>query len=435
MSMRNARALLARMMAEADNSSSDEERATAAADFSVTFAGRRQRQPPVVDLTISDEDDDEEDDAFDAFLVLQEHLGDDDDDDSNEALFGRGSTDGSAEDNLDLETSEASDSRGGEHDSDDDDEDDGMEEIGSPVRREFLAVRTRNGRRVILHDDDDSEEEEEGEEEEDNMVIVEPTFVYPALEASNETAPVHNTSVHAADAPPPSPVPAATAPTTPATSERTPRRGRKRRRSSRSKTEVVIKSQPTECPVCMEACTLSGPHRIVSLKCGHVFGQKCIERWLMERKKCPVCNHVVRKTDLRPLFSDHVAVIDSTDVENLTHKYEAEKSKRIQIQSELEHSKKQLQHMIEKRRDELFKWKRAYSELQRQLATERRRVQSVHADGAGHLFNGANAAAVNPAATAHSHSQLLTPQTAPQSTSNVVLSSDPIVIDGPYSQQ
>lgn len=71
----------------------------------------------------------------------------------------------------------------------------------------------------------------------------------------------------------------------------TNRTGRKRPRNemaSRENTDVVVvetkvvfKSQPTECTICIDACTLSGPHRLVALKCGHLFGKLCIERWVL----------------------------------------------------------------------------------------------------------------------------------------------------------
>ena len=32
------------------------------------------------------------------------------------------------------------------------------------------------------------------------------------------------------------------------------------------------------CPICFEPWTNSGEHRIASLKCGHFFGQSCIEK-------------------------------------------------------------------------------------------------------------------------------------------------------------
>ncbi|CAC5413882.1 E3 ubiquitin-protein ligase RFWD3 [Mytilus coruscus] len=34
------------------------------------------------------------------------------------------------------------------------------------------------------------------------------------------------------------------------------------------------------CPICFEEWTSSGNHRLASLKCGHLFGQSCIDKWL-----------------------------------------------------------------------------------------------------------------------------------------------------------
>lgn len=46
---------------------------------------------------------------------------------------------------------------------------------------------------------------------------------------------------------------------------------------------VVTKAEPTECTICYDSCTISGRHRLVSLKCGHLFGKKCVERWVQVR--------------------------------------------------------------------------------------------------------------------------------------------------------
>lgn len=34
----------------------------------------------------------------------------------------------------------------------------------------------------------------------------------------------------------------------------------------------------TICPICLDSWEISGPHRITSLKCGHLFGTSCIKR-------------------------------------------------------------------------------------------------------------------------------------------------------------
>uniref|UniRef100_K3WWP8 RING-type E3 ubiquitin transferase n=1 Tax=Globisporangium ultimum (strain ATCC 200006 / CBS 805.95 / DAOM BR144) TaxID=431595 RepID=K3WWP8_GLOUD len=161
------------------------------------------------------------------------------------------------------------------------------------------------------------------------------------------------------------------------------KKGRKRPRSE-TKTEdkdamalkpiVVIKAQATECTVCYDPCTISGRHRLVALKCGHLFGKKCIERWVLERKSCPNCNVPVRKADIRPLFSDHVAVVDNSGIEGMTQKYELERSKRIQAETELSRTKLQMQILtaeVKCHEDKALKWKKEFTQLQCRVQRER----------------------------------------------------------------
>jgi len=44
-----------------------------------------------------------------------------------------------------------------------------------------------------------------------------------------------------------------------------------------------------ECPVCLAILAWSTQ----SLACGHRFHQKCIHRWLRDRKTCPCCRAAV----------------------------------------------------------------------------------------------------------------------------------------------
>lgn len=32
------------------------------------------------------------------------------------------------------------------------------------------------------------------------------------------------------------------------------------------------------CPICLDSWEMSGDHRLVALKCGHLFGNSCIKR-------------------------------------------------------------------------------------------------------------------------------------------------------------
>ncbi|KAG7392920.1 hypothetical protein PHYPSEUDO_013408 [Phytophthora pseudosyringae] len=116
-----------------------------------------------------------------------------------------------------------------------------------------------------------------------------------------------------------------------------PNASRKRKRPT-----VETRAEPTECTICCEECTLVGRHRLVALKCGHLFGRKCIERWISERRTCPNCSALVRRTDIRLLFSDHVAVVDNSGLEDMTSKFEEEKKKSCKLEREVEALKQQL---------------------------------------------------------------------------------------------
>ncbi|GMF10817.1 unnamed protein product [Phytophthora lilii] len=117
-----------------------------------------------------------------------------------------------------------------------------------------------------------------------------------------------------------------------------PNAGRKRKRPL-----VETKPEPTECTICCEDCTMAGRHRLAALKCGHLFGKKCIERWVSEKRTCPNCSAVVRRADICLLYSDHVAVVDNSGLEDMTSKYEAEKEKCTKMEKEMQTLKQQLE--------------------------------------------------------------------------------------------
>ncbi|KAK6111150.1 Ring finger domain family protein [Brugia pahangi] len=77
--------------------------------------------------------------------------------------------------------------------------------------------------------------------------------------------------------------------------------------------------ETNSCSICFEAYTASGSHRIVCLKCGHLFGQSCIERWIRTEKvgKCPQCKAKARLTDIRRLYVRAIKALDTTELECL----------------------------------------------------------------------------------------------------------------------
>jgi E3 ubiquitin-protein ligase RFWD3 len=56
------------------------------------------------------------------------------------------------------------------------------------------------------------------------------------------------------------------------------------------------------CIICSDAWKVSGPHRVVALRCGHIYGKRCIEKWVADKGKCPFCSAPTTIKDLIPLY-------------------------------------------------------------------------------------------------------------------------------------
>ena len=83
---------------------------------------------------------------------------------------------------------------------------------------------------------------------------------------------------------------------------------------------------------------------MVSLKCGHLFGQSCIERWIHSGGKgarCPQCNEPAQKKDVRPIYVRNLKAIDTTERDRALLALDQEKEHRRRI--ELEYHKLQIQ--------------------------------------------------------------------------------------------
>lgn len=72
------------------------------------------------------------------------------------------------------------------------------------------------------------------------------------------------------------------------------------------------------CLICCEPFTSTSEHRVVSLKCGHIFGKECIERWLKlkdSKKRCPKCNTINNKNDIRIIYAKSIVSIDTSELD------------------------------------------------------------------------------------------------------------------------
>jgi len=44
-----------------------------------------------------------------------------------------------------------------------------------------------------------------------------------------------------------------------------------------------------DCPVCLDQVLVGAEVR--TLPCGHVYHRKCIDKWLIRKRKCPLCKY------------------------------------------------------------------------------------------------------------------------------------------------
>ena len=87
---------------------------------------------------------------------------------------------------------------------------------------------------------------------------------------------------------------------------------------------MLMPWQASTCSICYEEWTGSGKHRVCCLKCGHLFGKRCVRRrydavlayplltkrrciteWLSNaaNQRCPQCNAKAKVKDIRLLFT------------------------------------------------------------------------------------------------------------------------------------
>eukprot|EP01083_Nonionella_stella_P143405 445698_1 len=75
------------------------------------------------------------------------------------------------------------------------------------------------------------------------------------------------------------------------------------------------------CSICLEPLNSSGYHQICCLKCGHIFGRKCIEKTIKKRGLCPMCKTTATTAQIRNLFNTNISVRDIGDRDNWVNKY------------------------------------------------------------------------------------------------------------------
>ncbi|KAL8584813.1 hypothetical protein ACOMHN_037518 [Nucella lapillus] len=113
------------------------------------------------------------------------------------------------------------------------------------------------------------------------------------------------------------------------------------------------------CSICFEPWDNSGRHRLASLKCGHLFGLGCIEKWLKgQGGKCPSCNDKAKMKDIRVIYAKAVKMADTTERDRALLELEKEKDLRRRVELEAAQVRLQCRQYIEESgrlRDEVTK--------------------------------------------------------------------------------
>lgn len=74
------------------------------------------------------------------------------------------------------------------------------------------------------------------------------------------------------------------------------------------------------CMICSDEWTIGSEHQISCLKCGHLFGKSCIEKWIIQQgsaAKCPICNKPAKKSEVRAHWCKATKATDKSEITSL----------------------------------------------------------------------------------------------------------------------
>ncbi|KAB0383611.1 hypothetical protein FD755_005528 [Muntiacus reevesi] len=96
------------------------------------------------------------------------------------------------------------------------------------------------------------------------------------------------------------------------------------------------------CTICLEQWTNAGDHRLSALRCGHLFGYKCISKWLRgQTRKCPQCNKKAKQSDIVVLYARTLRALDTSEQELM--KSSLQKEQKLRKKAELDSAQCRLQ--------------------------------------------------------------------------------------------
>ncbi|XP_034378739.1 E3 ubiquitin-protein ligase RFWD3 isoform X1 [Arvicanthis niloticus] len=123
-------------------------------------------------------------------------------------------------------------------------------------------------------------------------------------------------------------------------------------KESPQKPKDVISVEDEEgetCAICLEQWTSAGDHRLSALRCGHLFGYRCISKWLKgQTRKCPQCNKKAKHSDIVVLYARTLRALDTTEQERMKSDLLNEQTLRKKAELESAQCRLQLQVLVDK---------------------------------------------------------------------------------------
>ncbi|XP_048211082.1 E3 ubiquitin-protein ligase RFWD3 isoform X1 [Perognathus longimembris pacificus] len=99
------------------------------------------------------------------------------------------------------------------------------------------------------------------------------------------------------------------------------------------------------CTICLEQWTNAGDHRLSALRCGHLFGYRCISKWLKgQTRKCPQCNKKAKHSDIVVLYARTLKALDNSEEERI--RSDLLKEQTLRKKAELESAQCRLQLQV-----------------------------------------------------------------------------------------
>ncbi|XP_012586232.1 PREDICTED: E3 ubiquitin-protein ligase RFWD3 [Condylura cristata] len=106
----------------------------------------------------------------------------------------------------------------------------------------------------------------------------------------------------------------------------------------------VDEEEGDTCTICLEQWTNAGDHRLSALRCGHLFGYRCISKWLKgQARKCPQCNKKAKHSDIVVLYARTLRALDTSEHERMRSSLLKEQMLRKQAELESAQCRLQLQ--------------------------------------------------------------------------------------------